>query len=145
MNNSKIIKIFLCAFIVLVFLPGVLEAEETSAKKKKVKWVKSKTGLKSLITYSKDRNAMVKEYKKETSKYQKVKKAVSEERLEVGETTEDISKKYGDPIVIVSESGGDLLRWVYKPSKDSFFKGEKIYLFFDQFGRLMDWQEIDKE
>ena len=88
---------------------------------------------------------MVKEYKKETSRYHKVKKAVSEEHLEVGETTGDISKKYGDPIVIVSESEGEVLRWVYKPSEDSFFKGEKIYLFFDQSGRLMDWQEIDKK
>jgi hypothetical protein len=145
MNNNKIIRMFLLVFVALFFFSGVLRVEEASGSNKKVKWVKSKTGVNSLMTFAGDRDAMIREYKKETSKYHKIKQAVSEEHLEVGETTDDISKKYGDPVVVVSESGDDVLRWVYKPGEDSFFKGEKIYLFFDQAGRLMDWQVISKE
>lgn len=145
MAKMKIIKLLIYAVIFLLTASLSHAAEEESKSGKKVKWVKSKTGIKSLMTFAKDREAMIREYEGETSNYDKIKNAIDKEHLEVGEEAKDIAKKYGDPIVIIPESGGDIERWVYKPGNDSFFKGEKIYLFFDQSQRLMDWDQIDKK
>ncbi len=143
MNSMKLIKLILCAFFLSMWALGSLAAEE-EAGKEKVKWVKSKTGVKSLMTFAKDRDAMIKEYGEETSDYGKIKSAIDNGHLEVGEEAERIAKKYGDPIVAIEESGGDIVRWVYKPGDETYFKGSKVYLFFDQTERLMDWQEINK-
>ncbi|MFC1570754.1 hypothetical protein ACFL4E_03115 [Candidatus Omnitrophota bacterium] len=143
MNSRKTIKVVLCAFLLSGWVSGALSAEEESGKKK-VKWVKSKTGIKSLMTFAKDRNAMIKEYGRETANYKEIKSAVDNGHLEVGDDAQKIAKRYGDPVVVVPESEGDITRWVYKPGDETYFKGSKVYLFFDQTERLMDWQEVNK-
>jgi hypothetical protein len=135
---------FYAVVILLAFacvMPGDSRASE--AKKDKVKWVKSKTGLSSLMTLSKDRSEMIAEYKRETRSYNLLKKAMESGLLESGAADEEIIKKYGQPVMAMEDAVGDTVRWVYKPSEADYFKGEKIYLFFDKDGKLNRWETVD--
>jgi hypothetical protein len=111
-------------------------------KNKKIKWVKSKTGLKSLMTLSKDTGKMESELKEETKSYESVKKAMDEGLLEKGMASSEVSSKYGEPVLVISDQDGKLTRWVYKPSQATYFSGPKVYLFFDPDDGLQKWETV---
>jgi len=123
------------------------EEEQKASKKKrskKVKYVKSKGAVKSLLNFSRSRSAMIKELKRETKSYKNIKKAVNGNRLKNGSKDFAIKKRYGKPTIILEENDGKGERWVYKDAKGSYFKGDKIYLDFDEDGKLSEWREVEK-
>jgi len=117
-----------------VFLCG-----ESGAKQK---WERSKDGLKALMELAKDRGKMEKDYKAETSDYDKIKKAVDNDALEKGWQSFEVEKKFGEPVVILPDGGGE--RWVYKPATGSFLDNvPKVYLFFDTEKKLSSWKAVE--
>lgn len=142
MKGHKIVNVgvfCLCCFVVLG--SHVSEARRAKdPKTKRVKYTKSKGGLKSLIELSKDRGNMIREYNEETKVYDKLIRAIDRGLLDEGLNGEDIRKKYGDPVVVVDgDSPGDK-KWVYKPGSSSFFEKEKIYLIFNADDILLRWE-----
>ena len=120
-------------------------AEKSLGKEKKVKWVKSKYGLKALIDLAAGRGEMVKEYRKETINYDKVKKAIEGNNvLKDGEEAFHLKKRYGEPVVILSGDRTTPTKWVYKPAHATFFSGEKAYLIFDENEKLIDWKLLQQ-
>lgn len=153
----KAIKRILILSMIFCFLGAILTLEgayaldsrkskkrgEGSGTTKKVKWVKSKWGLDALIKLSGDRSKMVREYNKETENYDELKKGINHGQLEKGESASSIRKRWGEPVISFLEENGQGERWVYKPGEVSFFDDEKIYLFFDAQGTLINWQEVE--
>lgn len=126
-------------FLVIIFaLPKQICA--TGKNDKKVKWEKSKTGLGSLMALSKDRGVMEADYAKETKSYNALKEALEKGDLERGLTNEEIIKKFGKAVVVLPEGSEGMERWVYKASEFSYFKGAKVYLFFNSQGELESWE-----
>ncbi len=141
--RSLLVYLAVCAvFFVCLNCERAYGAE----REKKVKWVKSKYGLKALIELSKTRGKMVKDLKDESKNYDKVKTAIESDSLKKGETVHDVRRRYGDPVIILSEDEvSGATRWVYKPYQSTYFKGEKAYLFFDGEGALTEWRLLDQE
>jgi len=122
-----------------VFVPNA----ESKEPKKKVRYVKSKDGLRTLMAMSSDRGKMIREFNNDTKSFEKILKAISDSRIKKGDIADKIKKKYGEPVVIVPEDeSGTLSRWVYKPGTESFFEGNKAYLIFDQEGHLEKFEVI---
>ena len=136
-------RLIVFALVVFIFSSLVNQTSYSEEKKDKEKWVKSKTGVKSLMTLAGDRGKMVKEYKQETKNYKKVKKALNNDLFHGGEKAFEIKRKYGEPVVVLDEQGANETRWVYKPSETTFFKGEKAYLFFDSENKLLRWELVE--
>lgn len=133
--------------MVATFLAGYssfsVYASEEEPKKKKVKWVKVKDGLKSLIAYGKTQGDMKEDFNDETKAYRRVKEAIDHKELRKGESSEKIIKEYGSPTITLTEEGGDLVKMVYKPGKESFFDGNKVYLFFNDSDQLIMWEIVE--
>ena len=146
MKNKKGVFFTVLSRILFFLVIGIfLYAEVCAAKEKekKVKWVKSKTGISSLMTLSKDRGAMEADYKKETKNYEAVREAIDKGALTKGMSGDEVSKKYGDAIMILSEADGGKTRWVYKLAAVNYFSGSKVYLFFNSTGELESWETVD--
>ncbi|MFH1552474.1 MAG: hypothetical protein ABID83_02390 [Candidatus Omnitrophota bacterium] len=144
MNRDRRIKKITIIVFGLFFLTciatGASAAKEKPDKKKPVKWVKSKYGVKALMKLSKDRGEMVKEFKQETENYRKIKKAIACGQLEKGESATRIESRYGSPVVSFADDKKKTQEWVYKPGNVSFFSSEKIYLIFDKGDKLIEWK-----
>ena len=117
-------------------------AKEKTGKKKRVKYVKSKNGLKSLMTFAKDRGSMVQEYKEETENYRKVRTALDRGMLKHGESASRIKRKYGEPVIMLPEENGKFVKWIYKPGDKTFFSERKVYLIFDENDKLLGWHSL---
>ena len=139
----RALAVLLACFIVLGLLPaeGEARSRRTKAKDKK-KWVKSKHGLGALLKLSKDRSKMVREYKKETHSFNRMKKALEKGDIKPGEDARNVKRVIGDPTLEIKENDGIHTRWVYKPSDTSYFEGNKVYLLFDQEDKLVKAWEI---
>ena len=148
---KKILTVLSCFLISGLVLtePGFAAKKDKADKgsrtrEKKVKWVKSKTGLNSLIQLSKDRKEMENEYALETRNYEKLKDAVEGEDLKKGMPAAAVERKFGEPVVTFPGEDGSTTKWVYKPGTGSFLDGiRKIYLIFDDKGSLLEWQSVD--
>lgn len=88
------------------------------------------------IANSMDR--MANEQEQEGKNYDKAKEFINGPKIQEGLTKEDVVKECGKPVATADEG----LRWVYKPPTSTFFKGEKIYLFFNNDGKLIDWRQV---
>lgn len=135
----------------LCFVPCVGFCEEDASdgktniasednKAKKVKYTKIKGGLKNLLNFARSRKGMVKELNQETKNYENIKKALKKGRLEKGMNASLVQKRYGKGVITLSE-GKNAEVWVYKSGKESYFKGAKIYLNFNEEKRLTGWRE----
>jgi len=133
--------------ILMTALPAlmVLFAAGNARADKKVKWVKSPTGVSSLMTLSKDMGKMKRQLKKETRDYDDIKEAIVGLDLKKGEASDDIERRYGSPAITLREADGGGVKWVYKPASSSYFEGEKAYLFFDGEGRLVKWEIVEQD
>ena len=145
--NSKI-SVFI---IVLLFFQGCFGGSPASAKTetsghKKIKYVKSKHGLGTLMKISGDRGKMIRELNKDTKCFEKISKAIKDSNIKVGVAAKDIRKKYGDPVVVVQEDSSESsTRWVYKPGTGSFFEGKKACLVFNKEDCLERFSIVDDE
>jgi hypothetical protein len=79
--------------------------------------------------------------KQETENFHNLKRYIIEEKIQKGITKEAASKKFGQPVVILSENRGQ--EWIYKPGQASWLGGEKIYLYFNESGTLEEWECVD--
>jgi hypothetical protein len=137
--------IILSVFIAAVIVPGDVSAA-TGTKPEKVKWVKSKTGIKSLMSLSSDRGDMIKEYNDETKNYENIKAAIDQGELKEGMEGAKIARQYGLPVILLEDPDSDDTRWVYKPGDVSFLDaGEKAYLTFDANQTLISWKLVEKK
>jgi hypothetical protein len=94
--------------------------------------IKRLTGLKA----SMDR--MAREREAEGDNYQRAKEFIQGPEITEGLSKDDIIKQCGNPAA-KADNGS---RWAYKPPTSTFFKGEKIYFFFNGDGKLNDWEQV---
>ncbi|MFC1548883.1 hypothetical protein ACFL5E_02880 [Candidatus Omnitrophota bacterium] len=137
---NKAVLIMTCFFIfACVFAsPGIA--------KKKERWVKSKTGLKSLMQVANDRKAMEKQFSKETKSYDSIKKAIDSNELKEGMSARNIARRYGSPPISFPRDDGSGTKWVYKSGTQNFLDGaDKVYLVFDESENLIEWSEVKRK
>ncbi|MBU1038581.1 MAG: hypothetical protein KJ994_05965 [Candidatus Omnitrophica bacterium] len=73
---------------------------------------------------------------KETKAFNAVKAAVDSGDIKKGLSQDEIRSRYGEPVIANDDSSTNREKWTYKPADSSFFKGVRIYLFFDDKGIL---------
>lgn len=79
--------------------------------------------------------------KQETENFRKIKDYINSNKIEKGMSSELAVKKFGKPILVLSDSGAE--KWSYKPSDADWIGGEKIYLFFNNEDKLFDWECVN--
>jgi len=94
--------------------------------------------IRKLTGLSASMDRMAKEEKVEGKNYQKAKEFIQGPEITEGLSGGDLIKQCGNPVV-EADNG---LRWVYKPPTSTFFKGEKIYFFFSDDGKLSNWEQV---
>lgn len=77
----------------------------------------------------------------ETHNFQVLKSAIIKNKIEKGISAAQALKKFGNPVLLYPQGEGQ--RWVYKAADNDWFKGEKIYLFFDKNESLTGWECIN--
>ena len=96
------------------------------------------SSFKALIELGKSDKLKEKVLKEETENFLRIKEAIEREELKKGLPKEEFLKRYPPPVVVIPE--GNLERWVYKRGESSWFEGEKIYLFFDNQDKLVNYK-----
>ena len=79
--------------------------------------------------------------KKDGINYQKADAFLSGSDISNGLPGSDLVKICGEPVAKADNES----RWVYKPPTSTFFKGEKIYFYFDKDQKLVDWEKVYQE
>jgi len=100
--------------------------------------------LGNLIKVGKSQSKMEKVLAKETKNYKAVKKAVESGAIKVGDEAASIKKRFGEPVVTISQKGNSE-KWVYKPGHATHFDNVKIYLFFDSNRRLSKIRTLNQK
>lgn len=69
--------------------------------------------------------------------------AVQSKTLKLYSHKNKIIKTFGDPAFVeeVTENGQEVEKWLYRYTKE-FFDSEKVYLYFDHEGKLINWEYI---
>ncbi|HEC69842.1 MAG TPA: hypothetical protein ENI31_06135 [Candidatus Omnitrophica bacterium] len=98
----------------------------------------SLSSLKPLIELGKSDKLKEKALKEETENFLRIKEAIEKEELKKGLSKEEFLKRYPAPVVIIPEDNQE--KWVYKRGESSWFEGEKIYLFFDNQDKLVNYK-----
>ncbi|MGB2599768.1 MAG: hypothetical protein WBD04_02695 [Candidatus Omnitrophota bacterium] len=134
----KVALILTCVFLSCAVTVSTA-AERKKAQSKKVKYVKSKYGVKALIELGKSMGDMAEELKQDTKNYRKVTKAIDHETIKKGESASKVEKAFGEPVIILSNEKEKVTKWIYKPGNVTFFENKKVYLIFDEDNKLADW------
>ena len=93
-------------------------------------------GIQSLIAVGQSMTEAKKVLAAEDSSFAGIKRALDSGALVKGQSKSAIRAQYGDPVVANTDFVTGRERWVYKRAGASFFKGPRIYLFFDKQGML---------
>ena len=93
-------------------------------------------GLGTLIEVGRSMADINTAMEKETKSFNRVKSAVDDGDIKKGMSKEDIRRRYGEPVIANNDSATRREKWVYKPASSTFFKGIRIYLYFDDKGNL---------
>ena len=100
--------------------------------------------LKTLMKLGQSQAAMAKVSKKETRNYNNVKEAIASGKLEEDMSAGKIRRKYGEPIFDnIYDKKRNAYKWLYMPAASTHFKGEKLYLFVDEEGKLVGWKVVE--
>lgn len=75
---------------------------------------------------------------KEAENYRKAEEFIDSQEIRKGLSSDFILGRCGQPVARASQGR----RWVYKPRGSTFFRGEKIYLIFDENERLVSWEKL---
>ena len=102
-------------------------------------------GLDTLINVARSQGDIQKEYSEETRNFERAKENINDGKLKKGRSKDDVMRRLGEPVVILQDSFTDREKWVYKPAGSDFFKGIKIYLFFDKNGLLDEAVTVGQE
>ena len=92
--------------------------------------------LQPLIELGKNEKLKQKAYAQETDSFERVKNYIQSEKIKEILSKDAALKTFGEPVVIFP--GDTQEKWVYKAAESSWFGGEKIYLFFDKQGNLIN-------
>ncbi|MCX5686553.1 MAG: hypothetical protein NTW09_03735 [Candidatus Omnitrophica bacterium] len=93
-------------------------------------------GLSTLISVARSQGEIQKEYSEETRNFERAKENIDDGTIKKGQSKDEVRRRSGEPVIILQDSFTDREKWVYKPARSDFFKGIKIYLFFDKNGLL---------
>lgn len=93
-------------------------------------------GVSTLIELGKSQTEIMKDYEYQTKVFKGVKTGVQSGAIKKGMTRDSIKSLYGDAVVNVKDIKTGRDKWIYMPEISSFFKGEKIYLYFTDNGIL---------
>ena len=101
-------------------------------------------GIDTLIEIGRSQADIQKSYQEETGSYNSVKKAVESGAIKKWQAKSEITRIYGEPVVVIGDFPNKREKWVYKPAASDFLGGgPKINLYFDEKG-LLDQVEIEK-
>ncbi|MFH1847249.1 MAG: hypothetical protein ABH869_06830 [Candidatus Omnitrophota bacterium] len=147
MKTYRLIPILIISILLFncAQTPETLARTATTLKEypdKKNKYIKSKYGFKTLLALNKSRKKMSEKFRIENKNYKRIKQDYKNGSLKKNLSTFEIKKKYGAPVITLLENDQKTIKWIYKPSKDTYSSGEKIYLFFDPQKRLAEWSFI---
>ncbi len=131
-NSVKISPIFL--FYILFFFFYCTLAHAGGKKYEKVPG-----GLNTLIEIGNTQKKMEAVLKEETCAYKKTKRGIESGEIAAGDTADDISDKYGEPVVKLSNTVTNTEKWIYKPGCVDFFSEEQIGLIFNDKGILQSF------
>ena len=109
------------------------------------RYKKVKGGVGTLLELSRSRKEMKEVYEDETESFENVREAFKENRLKTGTPASEVVKEYGPPVVEVPADSPGQTRWIYKRSGSDFFTGEKMNLYFDRTGGLVNAEHIEAE
>ena len=98
--------------------------------------------LKMLVRLSKDNKLKQKALEQETKNFRSLKNYINSNKIESGISTKYAVKHFGEPVLIFTESNNKE-RWAYKPHDANWIGGEKIYLYFDEKGSLLNWECVN--
>ena len=99
------------------------------------------SGIRTLMKLGQNDKLKQRTLKLETRNFQRVKKYIVNNRIKTGISAKYAIKKFGEPVSVLSKPEGE--KWAYKPSDADWIGGEKIYLFFDNEGSLLDWECVN--
>lgn len=99
-------------------------------------------GIQSLVAVGKSMADAKKTLAADDAAYANVKRAADSGALAKGRSKSEIRSQYGEPVVINEDLATKRERWVYKPNSSSFFKGERICLYFDTAGNLDEIKKL---
>lgn len=119
---KKIIVIFICGFVLLGMSRPVMAAGV----------------LKRLKVISDNMALQEKALDKEAKNYKKAEEFIDSQDVKKGLAPDFIVNRCGEPAARADHGR----RWVYKPPGSTYFKGEKIYLIFDESDRLSSWKKL---
>ena len=97
--------------------------------------------LSTLKSMGEEEQAKAKIIEREDANFRKIKTAIQDRRLQTGIKSSKVSSEWGEPVVSVPE--GKNQRWIYKEKNGDWFKGAKIYLFFNENGLLTEWKCVN--
>ncbi len=126
-------------FIAGLFFAGCILGGASGLKADEVEYEKFKGGLGSLIAFGRTRAEMVRQYNAETKSYNSIKKAVDSGQLREGDAASTVKRRYGDPVITLTDDRDSTTKWIYKPAEASFSSNQKIYLTFDENDKLVEW------
>ncbi len=101
-------------------------------------------GLQSLIAAGQSMAEAKKVLAAEDSRFAGIKRALGSGALVKGQSKSAIRAQYGDPVVANTDFVTGRERWVYKSAGASFFKGPRVYLFFDKQGVLDETKALNQ-
>ena len=97
--------------------------------------------LKRLSVIGDSISAMDEAREKEAEVYKKAERFIESADIRQGMSKDEILEICGEPTAEVQKG----VKWVYKPPASTYFKGEKIYFFFDNDEKLLKWERIFQE
>ena len=97
--------------------------------------------IKMLIALGRNDKLKQQALNQETKNFKRLKNYINNDKIKKGISAKSATKKFGEPVVVLSETKGE--RWAYKPSDANWIGGEKIYLFFNEVGKLFEWDCVD--
>ncbi len=99
--------------------------------------------LMTLQTYSQSGDQKEKAVERQNKKFDHLLKAVREGDLKDFSNQKKILREFGDPILIkkINIENQDLEQWLYRYAT-VYFNTDKVYLFFDGKGDLVNWEYL---
>ncbi len=99
-------------------------------------------GLDSLIQVGRSMTDINSAYDDQTRSFNRVKSAVDSGYIRKGMFKGSVRSSYGEPVIANDDSATKREKWVYMPAGSTFFKGIRIYLYFDGQGKLDEIKTI---
>jgi hypothetical protein len=100
-------------------------------------------GLGTLVEVGKDLAETQKAWAEQTQAFERVKQGVDSGAIRKGQSKSAISGNYGEPVITTLDKRTNREEWVYMPASSTFFKGVKIYLYFDKNDALDEIKAVE--